>query len=40
MELAALREGTDRLRESLEILEPERMGELEREMTPRIRLLG
>lgn len=40
VELAALMEDTNRLRERLESLGPERMEELERELIPRIRLLG
>ena len=40
VDLAALMEDADRLRERLEALGPERMGELERDMLPRIRLLG
>ena len=33
--MAALREGTDRLREGLAIWWPERMGYMERELVPR-----
>lgn len=40
VDLAALRDDTDLLRERLEALGPERMKELERESIPRIRLLG
>ena len=40
VDLSALREDTDRLRERLETLGPERMDELEREFIPRIHLIG
>jgi uncharacterized protein len=40
VDLAVLMKETDRLRERLEELGPERMEELERELIPRIRLLS